>query len=87
MSVLEPNSRHLRKVLTACFHFKKTAAETHRLLSETYGKATLSERTCLEWFKCFKSGDFDVEDRNGSQWLVIRTTWTKLYKKIFIFVI
>ena len=40
MSVLEPNSRHLRKVLIFCFHLKKTAAEAHRMLSSTYGEAT-----------------------------------------------
>ena len=45
MSVFEPNSRHLREVLISCFHFKKTAAEVHRLLSSTYVEATLSERT------------------------------------------
>ena len=35
------------------------------MLSSTYGAAALNERTCLEWFHCFKSGDLDVEDRHG----------------------
>ena len=65
MSVFEPNFRHLREVLIFCFHLKKTAAKAHRMLSSTYGEATLSERTCREWFQRFKSGDFDIEDRHG----------------------
>ena len=64
MSVFEPNSRNLREVLIFSFHLKKTAAEAHQMLSRTYGKAALSERTCHEWFQGFKSGDFDVENRH-----------------------
>ena len=41
---------------------KKSAAETHRMLSSIYGEAAISERTCREWFQRFKNGDFDVED-------------------------
>ena len=59
MSVYEPNSCHLREVLIFCFNMKKFAA--HRMLSNTYGKAAISERTCREWFQRFKNGDFDVE--------------------------
>ena len=35
------------------------------MLSSTYGEVAFSERTCHEWFQCFKSGDFDVDDRHG----------------------
>ena len=66
-AVSKPNSRHLRKVLIFCFHLKKTAAEADRMLSSTYGEAALSEGTCREWFQCFKSGDFDVEDRHSGE--------------------
>ena len=66
MLVFEPNSRHLRKVLIFCFHFEKTVAEAHRMLSSTYGEVALSERTSRELFQRFKSGDFDVEDRHDS---------------------
>jgi len=45
---------------------KKSAAEDHRMLSNIYGEATISERTCREWFQRFKNGDFDVEDRHSS---------------------
>ncbi|GFY29529.1 cytochrome b [Trichonephila clavipes] len=59
MSAYEPNSRHLREVLIFCFNMKKSAAEVHRMLSNTYGEAAISERTCREWFQRFKNGDFD----------------------------
>ena len=65
MSVYEPNSHHLREVLIFCFNMKKSAAGTHRMLSNTYGEADISERTCREWFQRFKNGDFDVEDRHS----------------------
>jgi len=65
MSVYEPNSRHLREVLIFCFHMKKSATEDHRMLSNTYGEVTISERTCREAFQRFKNGDLDVEDRHS----------------------
>jgi len=44
---------------------KKSMAEAHRMLSNTYGEAAISERTSYEWFQRFKNEDFDdfVEDR------------------------
>ena len=44
---------------------KKFAGKSHRVLSNTYGEAAITERTCQEWFQRFKNGDFDVEDRHG----------------------
>ena len=61
MSVYEPNSRHLREVLIFCFNMKKSVAEAHRMLSNTYGEAAINERTYREWFQRFKNGDFDVQ--------------------------
>ncbi|GFV45576.1 mariner Mos1 transposase [Trichonephila clavipes] len=65
MSAYEPNSRHLREVLIFCFYMKKSAAEAHRMLSNTYGEAAISERTCRECFQRFKNSDFDIEDQHG----------------------
>ncbi|GFT60058.1 mariner Mos1 transposase [Trichonephila clavipes] len=65
MSAYEPNSRHLWEVLLFCFNMKKSAAEAHQMLSNTYGEAAISERTCREWFQRFKNGDFGVEDQHG----------------------
>ncbi|GFX73963.1 mariner Mos1 transposase [Trichonephila clavipes] len=61
MSAYEPNSRHLREVLIFCFNMKKSAAEAHRMLSNTYSEAAITERTCREWFQRFKNGDFEVK--------------------------
>lgn len=33
------------------------------MIVKTYGEASISERTCREWFQRFKSGDFGVEDK------------------------
>ena len=50
MSSFEPNKRHLRELLIYFFNLKNSAAEAHRLLVDTYGKAALNERSCREWF-------------------------------------
>ena len=39
------------------------AAGAHRELQKLYGDAALSETTCRNWFRRFKDGDFDVDDR------------------------
>ncbi|GFW64083.1 mariner Mos1 transposase [Trichonephila clavipes] len=67
MSAFEPNSRHLWEVLIFCFNMKKSAAEAHRMLSNTYGEAASSERTCREWFQRFKNGDFEVDQHGGGR--------------------
>lgn len=50
MSIYEPNPHHLREVLIYFFNIKKSAAEAHRMLSDAFGEAAMSERTCREWF-------------------------------------
>ncbi|GFV45425.1 mariner Mos1 transposase [Trichonephila clavipes] len=65
MSAYEQNSRHLLEVLIFCFNMKKSAAEAHRILSNTYGEAAISERMCRESFQRFKNSDFEVEDQHG----------------------
>ncbi|EGI70537.1 Mariner Mos1 transposase, partial [Acromyrmex echinatior] len=58
-------SRHLREILIFCFNMKKSAPEAHRMLSNIYGEAAISERTYHEWFQRFKNGDFDVENQHS----------------------
>ena len=53
----------LRGSLITFFHLKKTAAESYRLLVEAYGEHALTQKTCERWFKRFKSGDFDIKDK------------------------
>ena len=50
-------------VLLHYFDLKKTAAEAYLLIFQTYDEQTLSERTCGDWFKQFRSGDFSVKDK------------------------
>ena len=63
MSTFKPSKRHLREVLLFAFNSKKSAAAAHQMIVETYGEAAISERTCREWFQRYKSGDFNVEDK------------------------
>lgn len=63
MAHFEPNRRHLREASLFCFNLKKSAAEAHRMLQEAYGDHCVDESTCRGWFRRFKNGDFDVEDK------------------------
>ena len=63
MSDFVPNNRHLREVLIFFFHFKKTGPEAHRKLQKVYRDTFLNEKTCRDWFRRFKVGDFDLDDR------------------------
>jgi len=62
MSNFVPGNYDLQTALIFCYHLKKTAAESHRMLVETYGEHTLGKSQCFEWFKKFKSDDFDVRN-------------------------
>lgn len=57
-----PENYHLRTALIFCYHLKKSAAESHRMLVEAYGKHALGKSQCFEWFKKFKNGHFDVRN-------------------------
>jgi [histone H3]-lysine36 N-dimethyltransferase SETMAR len=61
-----PTKQHLREVLLHYFFLKKSAAESCRLLSETYGEHSPSIKTCEYWFRRFKTNDFDVSDKERS---------------------
>ena len=62
MTDFVPETDDLRKALIFCFHLKKSAAESHRMLVEAYGDHALSEATCKRWFRRFRDGDFDVRN-------------------------
>ena len=55
--------QHLREVLIFCFNWKKSAAEAHRMLVEVYGDTAPTDKSCREWFRRFKDGDFSVENK------------------------
>lgn len=62
MSNFVPGNNDLRTALIFCYHLKKTAAESHKMLVEAYGEHALGKSQGFEWFKKFKSGDFDVRN-------------------------
>ena len=66
ISSFKPIKRHLRELLIYFFNLKKSTAEAHQLLVETYGKAAGSEISCRKWFQKFKNGEFDIEDKKRS---------------------
>ncbi|GFU81692.1 hypothetical protein TNCV_3645921 [Trichonephila clavipes] len=59
---------------------KKSAADANQMLSNTYGNASIIERTCQEWFPRFKNGDFDVEDQHGIRWDHLGVEYYELLK-------
>lgn len=60
---MKPTKRHIREVLVYFFKINKTAYESHRLLVDAYGEYAPSTTMCKDWFKRFRNGDFDVEDK------------------------
>lgn len=64
MSNYVPTKQHLREAMLLYFNQKKCATECHRLLSETYPKYAPAIRTCQQWYSQFRSGNFDVEDKD-----------------------
>jgi len=52
--------------LIFCFNWKKSAAEAHRMLVEVYDDTAPTDKSCREWFRRFKDGDFSVEDKPRS---------------------
>lgn len=60
------NVKEQRICIKFCFKLKKTAAETHRMLTEAFGESALSQARTFEWFKRFKEGRESVEDDKHS---------------------
>ncbi|KAG5313010.1 MOS1T transposase, partial [Pseudoatta argentina] len=66
MSIFVPNKVYLRGILLHYFIKKKSAADAHRILVQTYGDNALSDTTCRDWFRRFKNNDFELEDKERS---------------------
>jgi len=66
MSNFVLTKQYLREVLIFCFNWKKSAAEAHRMLVEIYGDTAPTDKSCRDWFRSFKDGDFSVEDKPRS---------------------
>ena len=56
----------LPRILLHYFIQKKSAAEAHRNLVETYGDHALPETKLRDWFRRFKNNDFLFEDKERS---------------------
>ena len=86
MSVYKPNSRHLREVLIFCFNMKKSAAEAHRMLSNTYVRPLLVKERVVSGFNTSRTviltskTGIAMEERRFSKmqnWI----TWARLVSK------
>ncbi|KAG5327557.1 MOS1T transposase, partial [Pseudoatta argentina] len=66
MSIFVANKVYLRGILLHYFIQKKSAAEAHRILVQTYDDNALSDTTCRDWFRRFKNNDFQLEDKERS---------------------
>jgi hypothetical protein len=49
-----------------CFKLNKNAAETHRMLKETFGEQALNQARTFEWLRRFKDDRESVDDRKHS---------------------
>ena len=68
MSNFVPGNYDLRTASILCYHLKITAAESHRMLVEAYGEHALGKSQYFEWFKKFRSGNFDARnEERGSE--------------------
>lgn len=63
MSRDTPKKVHLRQILINYYFLNKTAVEVYRVLQKGDGEMTPNQKTCQDWFKRFKSDDFDVNDK------------------------
>ena len=59
-----PNFHYFGEILVHQFVSKKTAAECHSILVEVYGVHYLLETSCTDWFQRFKSGNFDLSNKD-----------------------
>ena len=82
-----PNSHHSREVLLHHFISNKIAAESLRILVKVYGELAFSATTCRDWFRRFKSGDFDLSNKDRGKppknlkMQNCRHCWTKIQLK------
>ena len=77
MSNFVPIKRNVREALLFCSYLKKSAAESQRMLSETYGDYTPSIST--REYDAIKKDDFNTEDKERSGRKSLKMRKWKLY--------
>jgi len=50
-STIKNRVRNIRHCLLFYFHQKKSAADAHRIICETYDENIIAIKTCRNWFK------------------------------------
>ncbi|KAG5315238.1 MOS1T transposase, partial [Pseudoatta argentina] len=65
MSIFVPNKVYLRGILLHYFIQKKSAAEAHRILVQTYGDNALSDTTCRDWVNLSRELLLQRQKRKG----------------------
>ena len=63
---MECENKHFRQILLFYFRKGKKAAEAHKEICEVYGVNCLTELTCQNLLKKFRSGDFSLKDDQRS---------------------
>lgn len=63
---MEPNKIHIRHCILFMFHLGKNTTDTLDQITKAYGSGSVSYATVKNWFKKFKKGDFELEDKERS---------------------
>ena len=63
---MEPNKIHIGHCMLFLFNQGKTTTETMDQITRTYGDGVISYATVKNWFKRFRNGEYDLEDKERS---------------------
>ncbi|KAG5327120.1 MOS1T transposase, partial [Pseudoatta argentina] len=69
MSIFVPNKVYLRGILLHYFLQKKSAAEAHRILIQTYDDNALSDTTCRDWFADRRFHSYEEAQKWIDSWI------------------
>lgn len=57
---------HIRHCILFAFQLKKNASEATEMICSALGESAITYKTCKKWYQRFRSGDFDLSDRERS---------------------